>query len=462
MNLIKGLGLLIFRGSVAKRVVLRVIMVTVALAIFPSLQVMRDAQPPTRFFGVETDGCGNDSVDYNPLSFTGRFLKPMSAYVFPTPDISCKEMANLTKDVFKQLMDEKLVKTGAKSLCVGEATASAVIALQELGFLSTFGMNRHPVFSFNHKRFIYELEYDENSFDFVFSSDITRVSVPALLVLEIERVMKAGGIGAMLVYTPHLNQGSLIKSAAQVSLFLKSSEVLHVSSVHQSFSLVVFKKNTEWVNPFEHYQLPENCPSITKNKPLVKHLEPLVEENHVGIEDGFSYLSKLTDTTSRKRFIYIDIGAGKFMNSNTTNWFLTFYPVPTRAVEVYVVDHNTTVLSSYVNRPGVTFVYHPGLAGTKVSTNVNPVAENQGFDFLAWFRETVSAENFVVLKMNAMGVELQLLHELFESGGICLVDELFLHCPDSVDGEGIKGADCLVLFRGLRSAGVFVHQWLDE
>lgn len=413
---------------------------TFAIAIFPSLQVVRDAEQ------ANSDGCGIDYITW--------FLKPVSVQEF-----SCHEMANITTIVITELMNEKLLKPGAKSLCLGDVTAPAVYALQELGFSNIFGMNRHPVFALRRQHFIYELEFDSNSFDFVFSSDITRASVSALAVLDIERVLKQGGIGAMLVHTPPSNPGSFIKSAAEVSVFLKNSEVIHASSVHPSFSLVVFGKKLHTVNPFAHYQLPDKCPSITKNKPLLKHLEPLVEENEVGIQGGFSYLSSFVNFTSGKKFIYIDIGAGQFLNSNTTNWFLTYYPVPTPVVDVYVVDHNTTVLSSYVNKPGITFVYHPGLAENKSSGEGNPFVDNEEFDFLIWFRETVAAEDFVILKMNAVGVELQFLHQLFETGGICLVDELFLRCPDNVDGDGTMHADCVDLFKGLRSSGVFVHQW---
>ncbi|KAF5186055.1 peptide upstream protein [Thalictrum thalictroides] len=451
----------ILRGSIAKRLVLRAFLVMFALAMFPYLQVVRDAEP-TNFFTLNRDGCALD-VDSNPLAFPGKYLKPMSNYVFASRAIPCKEMANITKDMFRVLMDEKFLKLGAKALCVGEETASAVFALQELGFANTFGMNRRPFFTIMRKGFIYDLEFEDDSFDFVFSNVITRVNVPALLVLEIERVLRAGGIGAMLLYAPHLNPGSLIKSATPISLFLKCSDVLHVRSVHESYSLVVFKKKVDWINPFEHYQLPDECPSIIKNKPFLEHLEPLLEENSAGLEGGFSYLSKFMNISSRKRFIYIDIGAGQFMNANTTHWFQTFYPIPAQAVDVYVVHHNTTVLSSYVNRPGVTFVYHPGLAGGNESdANINPAGENEGFDFLVWFKETVAAGDFVVLKMNAVGVELQLLHELFETGGICLVDELFIRCPDSLEGLGTMGRDCMGLFKGLRSTGVFAHQWLDN
>lgn len=451
-KLLKSIISLFLRGSIAKRVLLRAFLITFAIAIFPSLQVIRNSEL------ANSDGCGVDNL----LSFPGRFLKPVSAHVFPMPDYACHEMGNTTRNVITMLMNEKLLKASAKSLCLGDVTTSAVSALGELGFRDTFGMNRHPMFSFQRRRLVYELEYDDDSFDFVFSSDMARVSVPALVVLDIERVLKPGGIGVMLVYTPPSNPGTLIKSAAEISLYLKCSEVISASSVHRLFSLVIFGKKLDIVNPFGHYQLPDECPSITKNKPLLKYLEPLVEENLVDVEGGVSYLSSLANVSSTKNIIYIDIGAGQFLNSNTTNWFSTYYPVPTRAANVYVVDHNITVLSSYVNKPGITFVYHPGLAENEVSGNDNPFVDNEGFDFLVWFRETVAAEDFVVLKMNAVGMELQLLHQLFESGGICLVDELFLRCPGTLDGEGNVPADCMDLFKGLRSSGVFVHQWLDD
>ncbi|CBI16304.3 unnamed protein product, partial [Vitis vinifera] len=83
----------------------------------------------------------------------------------------------------------------------------------------------------------------------------------------------------------------------------------------------------------------------------------------------------------------------------------------------------------------------------------------EGFDFVHWFKETVVAGDFVVLMMNAREVELKLLFELFKSGAICLVDEIFLHCSEGVDCNTATCKDCMTLFKGLRNSGVFVHQW---
>ncbi|OVA18092.1 Methyltransferase type 11 [Macleaya cordata] len=465
------LKLQILRGSIARRVLLRAILFATAMATFPFLQFLRDNEPAV-ILDVNSDCCAQN-VASNSIVFPGQFLEPLSAYAFSLLPSSlssspCKESKNLTMNLFRELMDKKLLNSGGKALCVGEGSASAVSALRELGFRNALGVKRHPFPLLMRKNFVHGLDLDDNSFDFVFSRALDRVSVPALFVLEIERILKPGGIGAILVAVPNSNPGSLIKSVTPISSFLKSSDVIHVTSV-ESFSMVVFKKKIDIVNPFEHYKLPDECSSIKNNKPFIEHLEPLMEKKLLGtIEGRFSYLPKFIDVSSRKRFIYIDIGAGQFMNSNITSRIFDSYPIKARAFNVYVVDHDTSVLSSYVNKPRITFVYHPGLSGNKGTESFDelddmlPSLNDEGFDFLVWFRETVADGDFVVLKMNAAEVEVKFLHELFDSGAICLVDELFLRCPGSTDSKGDKPGDCMNLFEGLRSSGVFVHQWMEE
>ncbi|PQQ21080.1 uncharacterized protein Pyn_20991 [Prunus yedoensis var. nudiflora] len=256
----------------------------------------------------------------------------------------------LDVSVVRELMSQQLLNYGTKALCVGEGSAQPCVALQDLGFPNARGVYERRFFSLKRKQFV----------------DLDKVSVPALLVLEIERVLSPGGIGAILVGSSISAPNSLIRSATPISSLLKSSSVVHVN-----------------------------------------HIEALG---------------------------YVDIGAAEHLNSNATNWFLPSYPVERKAFHTYFVDHNTSVLLSYVKKPGITFVYHPGLAGIKAQVNVTtdgetePYVGDEGFDFHAWFKETVQFADFVVLKMNAGNVELKFLTELFESGAICFVDELFLHC----------------------------------
>ncbi|KAJ4978725.1 hypothetical protein NE237_009505 [Protea cynaroides] len=463
-----ALRLEILHGSLVKLVLLRAFLFVSVITIIPILQLRNDE--PAELLAVISDDCppiDDDVVASSDPHFLpgNQFLKPVSAYVVSfipsSPSVvSCKENANFTLHLFEELMSRQLLHSGAKALCVGEGSASAVSALQQLGFSDALATDRHPFFALLRKRLIYGLKFQDHSFDFVFSRALDRVSVPALLVFEIERILKPGGIGAMLVRSSSSERSSLIKSATPVSSFLKSSSVIDVRSIN-FFTLVVFKKRFDDVNFFEQYKLPDECRSITNNKRFMEYLEPLSDEKPVGtgIQGKFSYLSHFMDMniSSRKRLIYIDVGADDFSNRS-----LPFYPEQSRAFDVYIVHHDTSVLASYVKKPGITFVYHPGLAGNKVTPrpvgHLTPLLDN-GFDFLAWFKETVSAGDFVVLKMNAEGVELKLLFELFKNGAICLVDELFLHCSDVIHDQAGSHGDCMDLFRALRSNGVFVHQW---
>ncbi|XVF76459.1 hypothetical protein PTKIN_Ptkin13bG0268000 [Pterospermum kingtungense] len=384
----------------------------------------------------------------------------------------CEEDGNLTTSVVRELMEKQVLSHSAKALCVGDGSVSAVVALRKLGFSDVTGVYKHPFFSLKHKKLVYELDYEDNSYDFVLSRDLDKVSVPALLVLEIERVLKPGGIGAMLVGISGSDPTSLIRSATPVSSLLKASSVVHVDYVNE-FTLVVFKKKLENTTYFDQYRLPADCPSVTNNKAILDNLEPLLEEKPIGFEKSIAYLPRFVNVSSKQRLVYIDIGAGEHLNSNVTSWFLPSYPVDHKAFNVYFVDHNTSVMLSYVKKPGINFVYHPALAGNqatassgnKASTDSDivddsdPFVEDEGFDFLLWFKDTVQYADFVVLKMNAGEVELKLLSDLFESGIMCFIDELFLHCPDR---GGVAKGDRMDLFKALRRTGVYVHQWWGD
>lgn len=461
----------ILRGSLARRLFLKALLFALAMATVTFFQIVHDVRTieplASSFHECQL------SIGSNPYVNVTGFMKPLSAFANPFSRSSLstpcnKEIKNLTIGVVKELMGKNLLDSGAKALCVGEGSASSVLALRELGFSHAFGVDRHPFFSILKRRFVYELDFKDNYFDFVFSRALDRVSIPALLVLEIERVLRPGGTGAMLVGASNFYSGGLIRSATPVSSFLRSSTVVHVCGI-STFTLVIFKKRFDKVAFFEHYRLPSECQSVTNNKPFIKHMEPLVDENLGPIAKNFSYLPEFMNISSRKRMIYINIGAGEFLNSTLSGVFKPFYPVEPQAFNVYVVDHDTSALSSYVKNPGVNFVYYPGLAGLKaVITNLSsdeyfsaPVDE-EDFDFISWFERTVENGDFVVLMMNARPVELKLLFELFESGAICRIDELFLRCSQGADCANAVCGDCMSLFKGLRNSGVFVHRWFGN
>ncbi|GLT92391.1 hypothetical protein SLE2022_102310 [Rubroshorea leprosula] len=460
---LKDLAFKIFHGSYAIRVLLRAFVFASALSVIPLLQILPQ-DDPGMFNSFAPNGCACESNTSSPLLFSGTNL--ISCIWGSVGSIHCNEDGNLTVSVVRELMGIQMLSYDARALCVGEGSAAAIRALRDLGFSNVCGVYRHPIFSsLKRKKFIHELDYNDNSLDFVFSRDLDKVSVPALLVLEIERVLRPGGIGAMLVRTSGVEQNSLVRSATPISSLLKASSIVHVAHLNQ-LTLVVFKKKLENFSLVDQYRLPADCPSITNGKAFMNHIEPLVQEKPMGFNKMIAYLPKFIDVSSKRRLVYVVIGAGEHLNStNVSSWFLPSYPVDHKAFNVYFVDHNTSVMLSYVKTPGITFVYHPGLSGNRapvdpdIADDWDPAVEDEGFDFLLWFKETVQYADFVVLKMNAGAVELKFLSDLFDSGAICFVDELFLHCSDGVIGNKALKKDCMDLFKVLRSAGLFVHQW---
>ncbi|KAL3530581.1 hypothetical protein ACH5RR_009903 [Cinchona calisaya] len=456
------------RGTFMRRMIVKAFALGSAMLVFSIIQMAHEAGKMEPIL-LNFDECPlnfgsklNDNVSEfsNPLSVIG-------IYLFGGFRMLSKDGENLAKNVFKELMGKNLLDPNSKTLCVGEGSASAVLALRELGFPLAVGVSSHPSFSLLKRRFVCELDFEDNSFDFVFSRALDRVSVPALLVLEIERVLLPGGIGAMLVGARDFYSGSLIRSATPVSLYLKSSDIIHVCGVGSN-ALVIFKKRFENAALFELFQLPNECPAITNNKPFMKFIEPLVDEKSLHTTRDVSYLPKLLDISKRNRLIYVNVGAGDSTNFSTAELFRPYSSLRDRAFSVFLIDHNTSVLSSHVKNPGITFIYHPGLAEENAAPELNldeylsAPLDNEGFDFIHWFKETVEDDDFVVLRINTRIVKLNILGELFKTGAICLVDELFLHCSETSDCKGAICGDCMSLFKSLRNSGVFVHQWLGD
>ncbi|VFQ91480.1 unnamed protein product [Cuscuta campestris] len=452
---LKALKWQVLRGSLMRRLLLKMLMFGAGVVIVSLAQLGHDVQFSDPWMPSIDNGCGLN------FSLSRSFFK--LAYAFGVVSIPCRENRALAKNVFEELMVTSFLDSDVKSLCVGEGADEAVLALRELGFSDVSAVNRHPFFSLAKRRFVYELDYDDGAFDFVFSGDLGRVSVPALLVLEIERVLRPGGSGAVLLGTHGFYSGNLVTHATPVSSFLKSSDVAHVGSVGP-FTLVLFKKRFEESDAmplFERFKLPDHCPSVANNKPLIPFLEPLVND-----ETNISYLPRYMNVSSRNKLVYINVGAGELVDMTITTMLNSSYHFPRQALDAYVIDHNAYALSLYVKTPGITFVYHPGLAGEEEMeqdinyTDEDLEEEEDEFDFIRWFNETVSGEEeppFVVLMMNARPVELQILDELFRTGLICHVDELFLRCSDTTVWKPARCGDCVSLLKSLRNSGVFAH-----
>ncbi|KAL1558132.1 hypothetical protein AAHA92_08632 [Salvia divinorum] len=380
------------------------------------------------------------NVGLNPGRNRTNLSSGFTFPVFVAPAAAaCVESENMVRAVFEELMGKKLLQSSARALCVGEGSSSAVVALRGLGLTSAFGVDKHPFFSLFKRRFVYELGFEDGSFDFAFSRDLDRVSVPALLVLEIERVLCPGGTGAMLVGGRRLYSGGLVRSAATVASFLKCSDVVQLCGFG-SFSVVVFKKRLEKSASFEQFQLPADCPSVATNKPFMKYIEPLRSGL---VKPELSYLPYLMNISSRNKLVFINIGAGEFAKKSIAKISKSY-------------KSNSNHLAPLQKDAAATV--------TELSSDEHLVAplHDEAFDFISWFSGTVSDGDFVVLMMNAKFVELNILVDMFKSGAICRVDELFLRCEDTSESKTMMMGNCTTLFASLRKSGVYAHQWIGE
>lgn len=446
--------------SLRRRVILRALVIVFAFSVVSVLRNLNGAYlgetHHNHHHALKVDDCAVNFAFLGPFLISGNgLLKPIWSFI---ESDKCKKNIDLTTRVVTELKGLNLLSNDAKALCIGRRSVSALLAMNSQGFTDArVAYAPPPVFAFKHRKFTSGyLQYEDASFGFVFSTDLETVSVPASLVYEIERVLKPGGTGAMLVGS---DSNGLVRSVSPVSSLLKNSSVVHVASLGEQV-LVVFRRNDEESYRFDqtHHNLPADCSSVLNNRPYIGLLEPLLEEKRSDFERRIHYLPEFVDLSSRKRLVYIDIGAADHLTPRS-NWFFPSYPIDKKAFNSYFVHHNTSILTSYVKSPGVTFIYHPGLAGTgTVATRGEqedePFVEDGSFDFLAWFKETASFADFLVLKMNTGEAELKFLSELIKTGAICSVDELFLHCT----GYG----DCTSVIKSLRNSGVFVHQWWED
>ena len=98
----------------------------------------------------------------------------------------------------------------------------------------------------NHASFIKDAEATCNdqtlsSPSSLLTHDLKEVPMHHFYVLEVERTLKPGGVGAFLVGASGSNPNDLIRSATPVSSLLRSSNVVHVGYIDE-LNFVVFKK----------------------------------------------------------------------------------------------------------------------------------------------------------------------------------------------------------------------------
>ncbi|OEL15355.1 SNF2 domain-containing protein CLASSY 1 [Dichanthelium oligosanthes] len=403
-----------------------------------------------------------------------------------------------------------ILAPASRAVCLGGAQEA--LAMRELGVSAAVAVatkRSPPLLVAGHDR---RLPFEASSVDFVFAGRaLDSAKRPADLAAEAARILK-----------PHAHLVILTSSAADAyslrSLqallpalrLLRSRQINHPSDAASTTPLreLVFQKQQLHAHTPNPSSVNNNCSiSIGDHKlQLLAHAEPLIREEPlkpwITLKrniNNIKYLPALVDISFKRRYVYIDVGARSY-GSSIGSWFRKHYPKQNHTFQVYAIEADPAFHTEYAAKKGVTLLPYaawvknetlkfeingdPGkeddakangrgmgrirpLAGKKMSGEV--VRSVPAFDFAEWLKQTVTEQDYVVMKMDVEGTEFDLIPRLFDTGAICLVDELFLECHYNrwqrcCPGERSPKYDntyeeCLDLFSSLRESGVLVHQW---
>ncbi|KNA14353.1 hypothetical protein SOVF_108150 [Spinacia oleracea] len=416
--------------------------------------------------------------------------------------------------VFQDLIAEGFLSPESKTLCVDTPLGQEVFALKELGVSDAVGVSKKAA-----KPLVVALKsngrrqpYDNNTFDFVFyggGGRIDNLSRFAEVAEEIGRTLKPEGY--LVVHTRTNDTYSLHSLIALFNscTFIKSHEIQGLDSDNDGDSFIireiVMKKEGDGSDVYSS----KECSVVPGYKQeIVRKAEELIPKEPLkpwitlkrNIQN-VKYLPSMVDISFKSRYIYVDVGARSY-GSSIGSWFKKQYPKQNKTFEVYAIEADKSFHQEYeakkkwvnllpyaawvknetlffeVNHDPGDDLQEKGSKGRGMG-RIKPVQSHdgvsngvdkiEGFDFAEWLKATVTERDFVVMKMDVEGTEFELIPRLFETGAICLIDEIFLEChynrwqrccPGERSAKYEKTYEqCLNLFTSLRERGVLVHQW---
>ncbi|KMZ56647.1 S-adenosyl-L-methionine-dependent methyltransferases superfamilyprotein [Zostera marina] len=422
--------------------------------------------------------------------------------------VEWRRAVDFYSDAFNKLVMDGYLSRGSKSLCVGSTFGHDVMALKIIGVedVTAIGEKKSPplVVSAN----LLNQPFGNASFDFVFVDIgvLEGSESQAELATEVSRVLKPGWF--LVVHTSSCSDAYSLHSFAALfptCRILRSGELAGSSSVVREIVLEK-REDSNGIDMAKSKLGKNNECSIPETKlKAVKSMEPLIPEEPVkpwitlkkNIQN-IKYLPSMVDISFKRRYVYIDVGARNY-GSSIGSWFKKQYPKQNRTFEIYAIEADKTFHPEYAMKKGIKLMgfaayvrnetlsfqvshnpidddtegkgsgmgrIQPTFGESSSSANVHSI---QGFDFAEWLKNTVTEEDFVVLKMDVEGTEFDLIPMLLDTGAICLVDEFFLEChynrwqrccPGKRSPKYQKTYDqCLDTFSSLRNSGVLVHQW---
>ncbi|GAV76898.1 Methyltransf_21 domain-containing protein/Methyltransf_11 domain-containing protein [Cephalotus follicularis] len=412
--------------------------------------------------------------------------------------------------VFQDLISDGYLTPFSKSLCVETGAGQDVFALKEIGVEDSIGISKKSSKPLVIAGEGHRMPFDDNTFDFVFSGGarLDRSSKPLDFASEIVRTLKPEGF-----FTVHVRAKDTYSFNSFLDLFNSSCKFIKSRDIDGFDSLVPFIREIVMQKQSETREILGKSDGNSVNKcsvpghkrELVGHAEPLIEEEPLkpwitlkkNIKN-IKYLTSMADISFKRRYVYVDVGARGY-GSSIVGWFKKQYPKQNKTFEIYAIEADKRFHQEYKSKKGVSLLPYaawvrnetlyfeingdPGkelLDKGRGMGRIKPMQSNSGdsdgeveriqaFDFAEWLKNTVTEKDFVVMKMDVEGTEFDLIPRLFETGAICLIDEILLECHYNRWQRLVPGkrstkyektyGQCLELFASLRESGVLVHQW---
>ncbi|PIA59603.1 hypothetical protein AQUCO_00400469v1, partial [Aquilegia coerulea] len=411
-----------------------------------------------------------------------------------------RKIVNFYSLRFQDLIFEGLLSLNSKALCVETPRGEDVFALKEIGVNDSIGIFKKafpPLVQFGE---VSRLPFDNSTFDFVVCGNgrLDRSNRPFQFVSEISRVLKPNGV--VVVYTRSVKDLYSLNSFLRLFDCCKFVVSRKIPLLSYTVKEIVLRKKVTTSDKSVN-----KCSLQGYRKDIIGKAEPLIKEEPLKPwitlkrnVNSVKYLPSMVDISFKHKYVYIDVGARSY-GSSIGSWFRKQYPKQNKTFEIYAIEADRAFHEEYKRKKNVKLL--PYAAWVRNETlffeiNRDPVQKNdgkrrgmgriqstvqssfnfmgdldkiRGFDFAHWLKNTVSRKDFVVMKMDVEGTEFDLIPKLFETGAICLIDEIFLECHYNRWQKCCPGkrspkyqktyAQCLDLFSSLRKSGILVHQW---
>ena len=223
------------------------------------------------------------------------------------------------------------------------------------------------------------------------------------------------------------------------------------------------------------------CPRSRGSEFACLPIEPLIhkewrvpnDETTSKLGEDAVYKSQVVDIGQYDRRIYFDLGA-KTYNSSIGGWFKTQYPGASTFDKIIAIEAEDSYDATYQGHEDVELVHAAvWTADRQVPWGTKYVVDDksqqnrgtkQGIDLAAFLRSHVTANDFVVVKMDIEGAEWEVVPHLVRHGAIRLIDDLFVEMHTNINSCCHNRKDrtrklAIGLLQRLRDREVYVHEF---